>query len=68
MVNANIDQRGFVTTDNKGKSSVEGLYVAGDLRANMKKQIYTAWDMAVDSADEINLLIRRKKRTDTTLL
>ena len=68
MVNANLDQRGFVTTDNKGQSSVEGMYVAGDLRANMKKQIYTAWDMAVDSADEINTLIRRKKRTDSTLL
>ncbi len=68
MVNANLDQRGFVTTDNKGKSSVEGLYVAGDLRANMKKQIYSAWDMAVDSADEINTLIRRKNRTDSTLL
>ena len=68
MVNANLDLRGFVTTDNKGQSSIEGMYVAGDLRANMKKQIYTAWDMAVDSADEINTLIRRKKRTDSTIL
>lgn len=65
MLNANLDQRGFVITDSKGKTNIDGLFVAGDLRANTKKQIYTAWDMAVDSADEINLLIRRKKRTET---
>jgi len=59
---ANLDQRGFVIADNKGKSSVDGLFVAGDLRANTKKQIYTAWDTAVDAADEINVLIRREKR------
>lgn len=64
MLNANLDQRGFVITDNKGKSSIDNLYIAGDLRANTKKQIYTAWDTAVDSADEINLLIRRKKRME----
>jgi thioredoxin reductase (NADPH) len=65
MLSANLDQRGFVIADNKGKTSVDGLYVAGDLRANTKKQIYTAWDTAVDSADEINVLIRRKKRITT---
>lgn len=65
ILNANLDQRGFVVTDNKGQSSVQGLYIAGDLRANTKKQIYTAWDTAVDSADEINILIRRKKRITT---
>lgn len=64
MLKADVDQRGFVLTDSKGKTSIEGLYVAGDLRANIKKQIYTAWDTAVDSADEINLLIRRKKRNE----
>lgn len=68
MVGAELDQRGFVLTDAKGKSTVDGLYVAGDLRANTKKQIYTAWDTAVDSADEINMLIRRKKRTQPSLL
>lgn len=68
MLGANLDQRGFVLTDAKGKSSIDGLYVAGDLRANTKKQIYTAWDTAVDSADEINILIRRKKRIDTSIL
>jgi thioredoxin reductase (NADPH) len=68
MLEANIDQRGFVITDAKGKTSIDGLYVAGDLRANVKKQIYTAWDTAVDSADEINILIRRKKRIESSLL
>lgn len=59
---ASIDTRGFVITDAKGKSSVDGLYIAGDLRANTKKQIYTAWDTAVDSADEINALLRKLAR------
>jgi thioredoxin reductase (NADPH) len=62
---ADVDQRGFVISDAKGKTSIPNLYVAGDLRANVKKQIYTAWDTAVDSADDINVLIRRKKRIAT---
>ena len=64
MLGAELDLRGFVKTDLKGKTSIEGLYVAGDLRSNTKKQIYTAWDTAVDSADEINAIIRRKKRAE----
>ena len=60
---AQVDERGFVMTNNKGESSVENLYVAGDLRAGVKKQIYTAWDTAVDSADDINAKIRRMRRS-----
>jgi thioredoxin reductase (NADPH) len=67
MLGAELDQRGFVNTDSKGKSSVSGLYIAGDLRANTKKQIYTAWDTAVDCADEINVLLRRAKRNQTKI-
>lgn len=59
---AECDNRGFVVTDAQGKTNIEGLYVAGDLRAKVKKQIYTAWDTAVDSADAINTLIRRERR------
>ncbi len=59
---AKVDQRGFVTTDEKGQSSIENFYIAGDLRAGIKKQIYTAWDSAVDSADDINAKIRRERR------
>ena len=61
---AKVDERGFVITDSKGLSSVENLYVAGDLRAYAKKQIYTAWDHAVDSADGINSKIRQEKRDE----
>ena len=59
---AEVDKRGFVIGDDKGQTNISGLYVAGDLRANKKKQIYTAWDMAVDSVDHINMRIRQEKR------
>jgi thioredoxin reductase (NADPH) len=59
---AELDERGFVITDNKGESSISKLYIAGDLRAEFKKQIYTAWDMAVDSMDSINRKIRMRDR------
>ena len=59
---AEVDGRGYVLGNEKGETNIENLYVAGDLRANRKKQIYTAWDMAVDSVDDINAKIRRKKR------
>ncbi len=57
-----LDERGFVKTNTKGESSIHKFYVAGDLRANTKKQVYTAWDTAVDSADDINAKIRRARR------
>ncbi|MFG1500168.1 NAD(P)/FAD-dependent oxidoreductase [Halobacteriovorax sp. XZX-3] len=61
-IGAEIDGRGYVLANDKGETNIENFYVAGDLRANRKKQIYTAWDMAVDSLDDINAKIRRKKR------
>ena len=57
-----IDERGFVKADESGATSVAGIYVAGDLKAGIKKQIYTAWDSAVNAANAINLSIRVKKR------
>lgn len=64
QLGAEIDERGFVKADNAGLTSVEGLYVAGDLKAGIKKQIYTAWDSAVNAANAINLKIRVKKRQE----
>ncbi len=61
-VGAEVDERGFVKTDESGLTNISGLYVAGDLRANSKKQIYTAWDEAVNSANAINMKLRQEKR------
>lgn len=62
MLGANLDERGFVIADETGESSVKGLYVAGDLKANTRKQIYTAWDTAVSAANSINQKLRLDKR------
>lgn len=62
---ADLDKRGFVITNEKGESSVEGLYAIGDLQADTKKQIYTSWDMAVDALDNIDNKIRRIIRAQT---
>ncbi len=62
QMGARVDQRGFVLTDEKGETNIDGLYCAGDLRAGLKKQIYTAWDSAVDSADGINARLREQRR------
>ena len=59
---AELDERGFVKGDDNGLTSISGLYVAGDLKANTRKQIYTAWDNAVSAAIAINFLLRTKKR------
>jgi thioredoxin reductase (NADPH) len=62
MLGAQLDARGFVIADDNGMSSIDGLYVAGDVRANTKKQIYTAWDNATTAADAINARLRKMKR------
>lgn len=61
---AEIDERGFVKSNAQGLSSVEGFYVAGDVMAGTKKQIYTAWDTAVNAADAINQKLRAEKREE----
>ncbi len=62
MLGADCDDRGFVIGNEAGETSIPGFYVAGDLKAKTKKQIYTAWDSAVNSALNINLKIRTQKR------
>ncbi len=62
QLGADLDERGFVKSEESGESSVPGLYVAGDLKANTKKQIYTSWDSAVSAVNSINMKLRQEKR------
>lgn len=62
QVNADINSKGNVICGAKGESSVAGLYVAGDLRDTGKYQIYTAWDQAVDSIDDMDSKLRLEFR------
>jgi thioredoxin reductase (NADPH) len=65
-----IDSSGKAVVSDKYESSVPGLFVVGDLVAGKKMQIYTAWDEAVDAADEINRRLRTrafKERLDQSL-
>lgn len=55
---ANTDDRGLVIADADGQSSVENLYIVGDLRSGSMKQIYTAWQHAVDALQAIDRKIR----------
>lgn len=62
QVGAELDAEEYVLTNSKGETSIPNFYAVGDLVAGKKKQIYTAWDSAVDVIDEIDLRTREIKR------
>jgi thioredoxin reductase (NADPH) len=51
-----------IIADERGETSVSGFFAAGDLVERKKKQVYTAWDLAVDAVDSIDRRIREQKR------
>ncbi len=54
QLGAQVSEYGLVLTDANGETSVAGLFVIGDLRANSMKQIYTAWNHAVEVIQSID--------------
>ncbi len=58
QLGAQVDSKGFVIADSSGETTIPNLFVVGDLRANGMKQIYTAWQEAVESLQLINQRIR----------
>jgi thioredoxin reductase (NADPH) len=59
MLGAQVDESGLVITDLHGETEVSNLFVIGDLQASSMKQIYTAWQQAIDAIQLINRRIRR---------
>lgn len=59
---AALDGHGHVVTNEKGETSVAGFYAAGDIVSGKKKQLYAAWDLAVDAVMDIDEKIRKAKR------
>jgi len=57
-----VGEDDHIVTDERGETSVPGFYAAGDLVQGKKKQVYTAWDLAVDAVDSIDYKIRKLKR------
>jgi len=57
-----VSEKDHIVTNARGETSVPGFYAAGDLVEGKKKQVYTAWDMAVDAVDSIDGKIRKMKR------
>jgi thioredoxin reductase (NADPH) len=62
QLNVRLSDNGHIIADSRGETSVPGFYAAGDLVEGRKKQVYTAWDLAVDAVDSIDGKIRRLKR------
>ncbi|MBI4368346.1 MAG: NAD(P)/FAD-dependent oxidoreductase [Candidatus Omnitrophica bacterium] len=62
QLGAALDDRDHLVTNEYGETSVSGFYAAGDLVSGKKKQVYTAWDLAVDAVDDIDEKIRISKR------
>jgi thioredoxin reductase (NADPH) len=41
-LNANLDENGYIITDQKMSTGIEGLYAAGDIRSGVFRQVVTA--------------------------
>lgn len=67
QVGAKLNERDHLVVNEKFESTVSGFYAAGDLVGGKKKQVYTAWDMAVDAVDDIDSKIRIEKRSKLIL-
>lgn len=64
QLGVDLDERDHILTNAKCETNVPGFYAVGDLVSGKKKQVYTAWDMAVDAVDDIDGKLRAQIRQD----
>lgn len=58
QLGAEVDSVGYVVADQNGETSIPGFFVIGDLKSGSMKQIYTAWQEAVVTLQQINQRLR----------
>ncbi|MBS0655067.1 MAG: FAD-dependent oxidoreductase, partial [Verrucomicrobia bacterium] len=61
QLKAQVDNKGLVVTNEEGESSIPNVFVIGDLRSGSMKQIYTAWQHAVDVVQVIDRRLRAEQ-------
>lgn len=58
QLGAEVDTQGLVIANSDGETTVPHLFVIGDLKSGSMKQIYTAWQDAVEVLQLINRRLR----------
>lgn len=57
---AQLDKYGYVIADESGKTSVDGLFAAGDVRTKMLRQIITACSDGANCVESVNSYLNGK--------
>jgi thioredoxin reductase (NADPH) len=53
-VGGQVDEDGRVIVSDRFETSVPGLFAVGDVVADARVELYSAWDQGLEAADEIN--------------
>ena len=51
---AELDNNGYIVADESGKTSLDGLFAAGDVRTKELRQIITACSDGANCVDSVN--------------
>ena len=51
---AKLDNNGYIVADESGKTSLDGLFAAGDVRTKALRQIITACSDGANCVDSVN--------------
>ncbi len=53
-IGGQVDEDGRVLVNDSFETSVPGLFAVGDVAADARVELYSAWDQGLEAADEIN--------------
>jgi len=53
-IGGQVDEDGRVIVNDRFETSIPGLFAVGDVAAEARVELYSAWDQGLEAADEIN--------------